>query len=39
MVEPFSCWSPDDWFFEMQLSDRSKRIWKTGSVGGVLATV
>lgn len=28
-VETFSWWSPDDWSFEMHLSDRSKRIWNT----------
>ena len=28
-VETFSWWSPDDWSFEMNLSDRSRRIWNT----------
>jgi uncharacterized LabA/DUF88 family protein len=28
-VETFSWWSPDDWSFEMHLSDRSRRIWNT----------
>lgn len=28
-VETFSWWSPDDWSFEMHLSDRSKRVWNT----------
>ena len=28
-VETFSWWSPDDWSFEMHLSDRSKRLWNT----------
>jgi uncharacterized LabA/DUF88 family protein len=28
-VETFSWWSPNDWSFEMRLSDRSKRIWNT----------